>query len=113
VVVARIHRGPAGNRVIEEAPETLFPGLVHRAVAGQDVDVQFLEHPRMGRREGLEWPFCEALVQSVYTHQRDPRRLFVIEQCVVEIEKHRLGGVSRPHPSIIENSGLWLHGKLT
>ena len=109
MVVGRIHRG-------EEAPETLFPGLVHRAPAGQDVDVQFLEHPRMGRREGLEWPFCEALVQSVYTRQRDPRRLFVIEQCVVEIEKHRLGPgnvVSRPHPSIIENSGPWLHGKLT
>ncbi len=67
--------------------------------------MQFLEHPRVCLLERVEWPFCEAVVQSVHAGQRGPRRLFVIEQRVVEIEQNRPWGVSPPHRSIIETVG--------
>ena len=56
--------------------------------------------------ERIEAPFCEDTVRLVHTRQRDPRRLFVIEQCVVEIEEHGPGGVSWSHSLIIETTGL-------
>ena len=52
-----IHGGPAGNRVIEQAPESRFAArLVDRAPSGEDARVQFLEQPRMRRCEATRRP---------------------------------------------------------
>jgi hypothetical protein len=45
-------------------------------------------------------------VRLVHTHQRHPRRLFVIEQRIVEIEEHCPQGEWGRHILIIETAGL-------
>ena len=88
-----------------KTPEPRLPGLIHRAPTRQDLEVQFLEHPRVRLLERVELPFCEDVVHAVHAGQRGPRGLFVIEQRVVEIEEDRPRGVSSPHMSIIETVG--------
>ena len=63
--------------------------------------------------ERIERPGGKGGVRFVHTLQCASRRLFVIEQCVVEIEENGPRTVSRLHMFIIETDRLSPHGKLT
>ncbi len=93
-----------GTGLGQEPTESLFARLIDRAPPGQDVEVQFLEDRRMRGLECIERPLRECRVRIVNVPQRVPRRLFVIEQRVIEIQEYDSRRVSSSHMSIIETA---------